>query len=87
MSPEEAIENIEIAIAEVEWEYPMDYAIAFVTAIEALKKRIPIRPKQGDADKQYDTDKCPKCLRTVRISEFKDNYCPNCGQAIDWGMK
>lgn len=36
MTNKEAIETIKIAIAEVEWEYPMDYAAAFETAIEAL---------------------------------------------------
>ena len=36
MKPQEAIETIKIALAEVEWEYPMDYAAAFETAIEAL---------------------------------------------------
>ena len=38
MKPQEAIETIKIALAEVEWEYPMDYAAAFETAIEALEK-------------------------------------------------
>ena len=36
MTNKEAIETIKIAIAEVEWNYPMDYAVAFETAIEAL---------------------------------------------------
>ena len=36
MTNKEAIETIKIALAEVEWEYPMDYAAAFETAIEAL---------------------------------------------------
>lgn len=36
MTNKEAIETIKIAIAEVEWEYPMDYAAAFEMAIEAL---------------------------------------------------
>ena len=36
MKPQEAIGIMKIAIAEVEWEYPMDYAVAFETAIEAL---------------------------------------------------
>ena len=36
MKPQEAIETMKMAIAEVEWEYPMDYAAAFETAIEAL---------------------------------------------------
>ena len=34
----EAIKLIEISKAEVEWNYPMDYQIAFDMAIEALKK-------------------------------------------------
>ena len=36
MKPQEAIGIMKIALAEVEWEYPMDYAAAFETAIEAL---------------------------------------------------
>lgn len=36
MKPQEAIRTMKIALAEVEWEYPMDYAAAFETAIEAL---------------------------------------------------
>lgn len=39
MKPEEAIGIMKIALAEVEWEYPMDYAAAFETAIEALEKQ------------------------------------------------
>lgn len=37
MSNKDAAEIIKIAIAEVEWEYPMDYAAAFDRAIEALE--------------------------------------------------
>ena len=37
MTNEEAIKTIEIAIAEVEWNYPMDYAIAFENAISVAK--------------------------------------------------
>lgn len=38
MTNEEAIKTIKLAIAEVEWNYPMDYAIAFETAISALDR-------------------------------------------------
>ena len=38
MKPEEAIEIIKVAIAEVEWNYPMDYTVAFEEAIKALVK-------------------------------------------------
>ena len=41
MTPKEAIKILEIAKAEVEWNYPLDYAIAIDTAIEALEKQIP----------------------------------------------
>ena len=37
MTNTEAINVMEIAIAEVEWEFPMDYAAAFDVAIEALR--------------------------------------------------
>ena len=37
MTKEQAIETIKTAIAEVEWEYPMDYAAAFDMAIKALE--------------------------------------------------
>jgi hypothetical protein len=39
MTTQEAIETIKTAIVEVEWEYPMDYTVAFEMAIEALKKQ------------------------------------------------
>lgn len=38
MTNQEAIETIKIAIAEVEWNYQMDYSIAFDMAIDALEK-------------------------------------------------
>lgn len=37
MTIQEAINICEIAIAEVEWNYPLEYAIAFETLIEAVK--------------------------------------------------
>ena len=48
MTPEEAIETIKIAITEVEWNYPMDYAGAFETAIEALEKQEPNDKEEKD---------------------------------------
>ena len=40
MTAKEAIEIIKAAIVEVEWNYPMNYAVAFKKAIECLKKEI-----------------------------------------------
>ena len=36
----ETIETIEIASAEVEWDYPLDYSIAFDNAIKVLKTQL-----------------------------------------------
>ena len=38
MTDKEAAEIIKVARAEVEWEYPMEYAAAFDKAIEALER-------------------------------------------------
>lgn len=38
MTNEEAVEIIRTARAEVEWEYPIEYAAAFDRAIEALER-------------------------------------------------
>ena len=38
MTNKEAIETIKIAMAEVEWNYPMDYTVAFEMAVDALEK-------------------------------------------------
>ena len=34
----ETISVIKVAVAEVEWDYPLNYAIAFETAIEVLEQ-------------------------------------------------
>lgn len=44
MTNEEAIKTIEIAIAEIEWDYPMNYAVAFEMAIKALKNQENLLP-------------------------------------------
>lgn len=36
MNAQEAIDIMKIAIAEVEWNYPLDYAIAFEEAISIV---------------------------------------------------
>lgn len=39
MTNQEAIGIIKTAIAQVEWDYPMDYAAAFDMAVKALEKQ------------------------------------------------
>lgn len=59
------------------------------TAINALEKQIPKKPDlEGDgyADGHlvYDTWICPCCEKHYEVDYDDYDYCPNCGQAIDW---
>ena len=84
MTPQEAIETIKVAIAEVEWDYSMDYTVAFEEAIKALEKQIPKKPS-GDYH-SVPHYRCPNCNREVVL--YKDStrypYCKYCGQRLDW---
>ncbi len=83
MTPKEAVETIKIAIAEVEWNYPINYAAAFEKAIEALEKQIPKKPLNKTMEYNGDYGECPCCGRCV--SDFYElTRCKTCGQALDW---
>ena len=57
MKPEGAIEIIKVAIAEVEWNYPMDYTVAFEKAINALETQIPKKPVNNhDVSNMHEAD-------------------------------
>ena len=102
MNAQEVIDIMEIAIAEVEWNYPLDYAIAFEEAIKALEKQIPKKLILGDDEQDY--VRCPECKSEIAAMDDcllyhcpscgekdailqGDNYCFNCGQALDWSDK
>ena len=86
MTPEEAIKTIEIAIDEVEWDYPMEYSIAFETAIEALDKQIAKKPVVVGEEYIFEIDEwekdyeCPFCGNPYA----DDSFCSCCGQKLDW---
>ena len=87
MTAEEAIKTIQVAIAEVEWEYPLDYAEAFETALNALEKQIPKKPINEEC---YYI--CPCCRDDLGVSDddifiyelSMPKYCSNCGCVLDW---
>ena len=65
MTNKEAIDIIKTAVAEVEWNYPMEYASAFDKAIKALERQpigIDVHCKIGD---------------TIYVIPSKVNYCIN----------
>lgn len=81
MTNEEAIKTIKIAIAEVEWNYPMDYAVVFEVAISALEKQIPKKPYLDNDNGIYQKEYCPTCHRSL----FPNDHHCKCGQALNWG--
>lgn len=54
MTIAEAIEIIKIARAEVEWSYPMNYAVAFDMAINALEEQ---KYRSKNDDNKEDVEK------------------------------
>lgn len=102
MTYEETKEIIKTAIAEIEWSYPLDYAVAFEKANVAIEKQIPKKIiERTEADREYIDYCCPACkvileqkLKSVKFplanrdSTVKTfKYCYGCGQKIDWSDK
>ena len=60
--------------------------------IKALEKQIPKKPDfeaDGYSDGQlvYDTWICPNCEKHYEVDYDDYEYCPDCGQSIDWSDK
>ena len=79
MTDRKAIETIKIAIAEVEWEYPVEYAVAFQTAISALEER------------EARSDGCNICKEMDFVDIWDGDFllkagypsfCPECGRPL-----
>lgn len=67
-------------------------AKALYVAIQALEKQIPQSPTyEGDGYADgvlvYDTWICPCCDHHYEVDYDDYDYCPNCGQRIDWSNK
>ena len=79
MNLKEVIKTLELAKAEVEWDYPMDYAVAIDEAIKAIDKQIPKKPELKG---EYYV--CPVCGVYQETSEGNPPYCINCGKRLLW---
>lgn len=59
-------------------------------AVEAIEKQIPTKPNfEGDGYDDsgniiYDTWICPNCGDRYEVDYEIHQYCPMCGQRIDW---
>lgn len=95
MTINEAIKTIEVAIAEVEWEYPMSYAVAFEMAIAALRAQQEaenidgLQKKRGKwVSNELGGYKwgyvCSECgwLDGYPFND-RHNFCPNCGMKME----
>ena len=79
MTDREAIETIKIAVSEVEWEYPVEYAVAFQTAISALEEREARSEgcnicKEMDFVDIWDGD--------FLLKAGYSSFCPECGRPL-----
>ena len=59
-------------------------------AIKALEKQVPKMPDYegdgySDGELVYDTWICPNCGKYYEVDYDDYKYCPECGQAIDFG--
>lgn len=60
---------------------------ALQTALSALEKQIPRKPIGGFDFANNEYEICCQCSAIVQDGEWKANYCPDCGQALDWSEK
>lgn len=93
MTPNEVIKTLEVAKAEVEWNYPMDYTVAMDEAIKAVEKQIPKKPTHTGKRNIYGGvyRKCNVCGDEMLISPSAisyENYCRFCGNRLtDWEVE
>lgn len=91
MTVSEAIEEIEYLCDEYKDKcggYPYeDYELlaiaAFDMAAEALEKQVPQKPIYRLRASENDYYDCPACHEYL-LSDYRQNVCHHCGQAIDW---
>ena len=99
MTESEAIEELKYDCNELGKAIPCDtscgcsFENAYEMAIQALEKQIPKKPTyEGDGyapDGTFIWDEwlCPSCGKRYEIDYDDYDYCPNCGQKIDWSDK
>ena len=84
MKIQEAIENLKYLISGDCTDTQMDFVEEIEMAIESLEKQIPhkLSPKSSEG---WKTPVCGKCNGYMDLLQGDLEYCPNCGQKIDYG--
>lgn len=86
MTPEEAMEWFKNDLKDGKSFDDCPQCNASEIAVKALEKQIPLIPEEI---RQSGFLSCPSCFRAIkkRIEESPHdiNFCPFCGQALDWG--
>ena len=84
MTYKQAPEYLERVIKILEWEHPLELAVAVEKGIEAIQKQIPKKTVCTRTliriSPNGKLNLCPNCRKAIDFGE----YCPNCGQALDW---
>ena len=88
MTYEEAFESLVQMRQQIESEFYCEEELGL--SLRATNRQIPKKPHfEGDGywngELVYDTWVCPNCGTDYEVETDKYNYCPSCGQAIDWG--
>lgn len=84
MTPQEAINIIEDITWQDNGRHDEKIVPAREIAISALEKQIPKKPFKEVIVKKNTRMVCPVCFVNLHYLVEQQNYCPDCGQALDW---
>ena len=76
-----AIRNVELVFMNFPDIASEETIESFEIAVAAMNKQDPMKPTY---DHRYAETGCAFCGNMIGGWEERPNYCPNCGQAIDW---
>ena len=86
MTPAEAIIILDRLNTDGRIEVDRDELRAAVrVAKAATNKQIQALPKSIRYSNGSGVVECPICGESEGVCNWEPNYCPNCGQALDWG--
>lgn len=85
MKSEKIIETLEMAMAEVEWNYPMKYVVAFKAAIEAVKENKNIKEQISQMINEFASKvkQYPNDFSHYDFDEFVDEIAENLKEGVN----